>query len=284
MITGGLFLSVALFTFLRVAMQRRAAKQRIETGLVLTVHIEKMIALVQKHRGTSNAITQGNTELLAKLTRLQTEMDTLLANDNTTALQRYPQWESFIEHWPRLKRYSVNTELKPHHLIRQHNLMIDGLLSLLDDVMRYHDLHKMMLDRTTRVSEVCLDTLRVAETIAQVRGVGSGICAHGRCEGADRIIINFLKISVQTSTHNLLKELMSIENQGLATGLSQTSVEIQNSVSQLLRLIESEVVVDGQIKVDTSNYFSVSTSAIDEVLKVFGTVVQYAGKHHVKMV
>jgi hypothetical protein len=276
---------VGLVAFmLRVVALKREEKTRIEHGILLTVHLKRIIDSCQKHRGTSNALNQGNVKVKPQLVNLQGDIDRLISSNDSQRLKRFPQWESFTEHWPRLKKHALAGDLKSHNLVRQHSLMIDGQLSLLDDVMRDHDLHRMMLDRWTRVSEVCLDTLRVAETVGQTRAVGSGICARGVCAGADRIILDFLRISVQSTTHELVKQINAIKNDDLHGTLQTASKSIDDSINKLLQMVEGDVMKDGQLQIDSNDYFNVSTKAIDEVLKVFGIIIHYASQQHTRMI
>lgn len=284
MFIGGVTVIGLLFLFNRLALLRKQEQKRIEQGIVLTVHLKRIIDSCQKHRGTSNAINQGNAKLKPQLVNLQSDIERLINSTDSRLLQRFPQWESFAEHWPRLKKHALAGDLKSHNLVRQHSLMIDGQLSLLDDVMRDHDLHRMMLDRCTRVSEICLDTLRVAETVGQTRAIGSGICAHGTCEGADRIIIDFLRISVQNTTGELLKEINSIKNDDLHINLQAAAKAINDSVSKLVDMVEKQVLKEGRLQIDTNDYFNISTRAIDEVLKVFGIIIHYASQQHTRMI
>lgn len=284
MFVGGLTVVCLIYLISRLAILRREEQSRIEQGILLTVHLKRIIDSCQKHRGTSNAVNQGNDKLKTQLVSLQGDIDRLMTSTDSQALKRFPQWESFAEHWPRLKKHALAGDLKSHNLVRQHSLMIDGQLSLLDDVMRDHDLHRMMLDRCTRVSEVCLDTLRVAETVGQTRAVGSGICARGVCEGADRIIIDFLRISVQSTTNELVKQINGINNDDIHQPLQLAAKSISDSVSKLLNLVEHQVLRDGRLQIDSNDYFNASTRAIDEVLKVFGIIIHYASQQHTRMI
>jgi hypothetical protein len=284
MFVAGLTVVGLVAFMLRVVALKREEKTRIEHGILLTVHLKRIIDSCQKHRGTSNALNQGNTKVKPQLVNLQGDIDRLISSNESQRLKHFPQWESFTEHWPRLKKHALAGDLKSHNLVRQHSLMIDGQLSLLDDVMRDHDLHRMMLDRWTRVSEVCLDTLRVAETVGQTRAVGSGICARGSCEGADRIILDFLRISVQSTTHELVKQINAIKNDDLHGTLQTASKSIDDSINKLLQMVEGDVMKDGQLQVDSNDYFNVSTRAIDEVLKVFGIIIHYASQQHTRMI
>jgi hypothetical protein len=284
MFVGGITIVGLLVIIGRVLVLKREEQGRIEQGILLTVHLKRIIDSCQKHRGTSNAINQGNGKLKPQLVNLQGDIDRLISSNDSQRLRRFPQWESFTEHWPRLKKHALAGDLKSHNLVRQHSLMIDGQLSLLDDVMRDHDLHRMMLDRWTRVSEVCLDTLRVAETVGQTRAVGAGICARGVCAGADRIILDFLRISVQSTTHELVKQINAIKNDDLHGTLQTASKSIDDSINKLLQMVEGDVMKDGQLQVDSNDYFNISTRAIDEVLKVFGIIIHYASQQHTRMI
>ncbi len=284
MFIGGLTVVCLMYLISRLAVMRREEQRRIEQGILLTVHMKRIIDSCQKHRGTSNAVNQGNAKLKPQLVSLQGDIDHLIASSDSLQLKRFPQWESFTEHWPRLKKHALAGDLKSHNLVRQHSLMIDGQLSLLDDVMRDHDLHRMMLDRCTRVSEVCLDTLRVAETVGQTRAVGSGICARGICEGADRIILDFLRISVQSTTNELVKQINGIKNEDLHHALQNASKAISDSIGKLTEMVEFNVLREGRVQVDSNDYFNVSTRAIDEVLKVFGIIIHYASQQHTRMI
>ncbi len=284
MFVAGLTVVGLVALMLRVVALKREEKTRIEHGILLTVHLKRIIDSCQKHRGTSNALNQGNVKVKPQLVNLQGDIDRLISSNESQRLKGFPQWESFTEHWPRLKKHALAGDLKSHNLVRQHSLMIDGQLSLLDDVMRDHDLHRMMLDRWTRVSEVCLDTLRVAETVGQTRAVGAGICARGVCAGADRIILDFLRISVQSTTHELVKQINAIKNDDLHGTLQTASKSIDDSINKLLQMVEGDVMKDGQLHVDSNDYFNISTRAIDEVLKVFGIIIHYASQQHTRMI
>jgi hypothetical protein len=49
-------------------------------------------------------------------------------------------------------------------------------------------------------------------------------------------------------------------------------------------MVEGDVMKDGQLHIDSNDYFNVSTRAIDEVLKVFGIIIHYASQQHTRMI
>lgn len=221
---------ICIIGFSRSRTKKGEKSEQIILGLSLLTHIQKIISLSQQHRGTSNAVLQGNDKLKPRLISLQRELGQLISEGDALNLKEFAQWESFVEHWPRLRHRSIDGALDPKNLIRQHNLMIDNQLSLLDDIVSYYDLKSLKLDDMMHVSELCIDILRVVESVAQARGLGAGACAKGKCTGADQISLNFLKVSISATANELFNDL-GIENSsipGMGLGLAQAKALIES--------------------------------------------------------
>jgi len=272
---------VCIIGFSRSRSKQGELSEQIKLGLTLFTHIQKIMSLSQQHRGTSNAVLQGNDNLKPRLTALQRDLDTLISEGAELNLAEFSQWESFAEHWPRLKLRSMKCDLEPQNLIRQHNMMIDGQLSLLDEIISYYGLSLLKLDRMTHVSELCLDLLRVVERIAQARGLGSGICAKGKCTGADQISLNFLNVSISGATNGLFNELNSIDNPELSEVFSSSSSLIKSGVDNLVQAINTQVLTD-KTTINASDYFNLATKPIDDLLDTFNAVILYASKHYTR--
>ncbi len=264
--------------------QQRLQHRQLRLGLIHLSRLQQLIMLCQQHRGTSNAVVNGDQSLRPQLMNLQQQIDSFINDRQNQVLERFPQWQSFIDHWPRLKQSVLDSNQKAFLLVRQHNVMIDVQLSLIDDVSRYYRLHLLMLDNMTRVSEVCLDTLRVAETIGQMRAIGSGICSRGRVDGADAIALEFLHRSVQGRTEELLRELQSIKNPQLREVLNNQLPLIRDHISHLLQLVEQEVLSKKITQLDATKYFSVATRPIGAVLDSFNIITQYAVNNYAKLI
>jgi hypothetical protein len=249
---------------------------KIKLGLALIVHIQKIISSCQQHRGISNAILQGNKTLKIQLISIQSQLDKLIAEGNALGLNKFPQWESFVDHWPKLKMHSLNRDLTSQNLLRQHNVMVYGQLSLLDDLMSHHELTWIMFGSSIHMSQLCLDTLKVVETIAQSRGIGAGICSKGECIGLDKISLGFLRISIISPTNELLTELAEVDNTLLQSQLKSSSKLIKDGVDNLIAIIENKILVNGRIDMDASEFFKVATQPIDALVSVYQNLVAHA--------
>jgi hypothetical protein len=280
-IAGIILLVFVAFNVKVKSMQRNEAVS-VQTGLKLMTGMQKLIELLQQHRGITNAYHQGNASLKNKLLSIEQDVELIINGQLQPEFSKFDQWHSFVDHWPRLKKHSLAADLSAQNIMRQHHIMIDGQISLLDEITRYFELHFVMLDRFTRVSEICLDTIRTAETIAKARGVGSGICAKGVREGADSISLNYLKISMDSSTNQLFKELSDIDNTDLRQRFSSYSVSIKRSVDKLVNVLEKDILPNKQINLDSQEYFNVATAPIIELVSLYSYVVNYALKRYEK--
>lgn len=255
---------------------KKKQADKIKLGLALIVHIQKIISSCQQHRGISNAILQGNTSLKIQLVSIQSQLDKLIAEGNSLGLNKFPQWESFVGHWPKLKMHALNRDLTSQNLLRQHNVMVYGHLSLLDDLMSHYELTWIMLGSSIHMSQLCIDTLKVAETIGQSRAIGSGVCSRGECLGIDKISLSFLRISIITPTNELLTELAQVDDSLLQSQLKSSSKLIRDGVDNLIATIENKVLIDGRIDMDSSEFFKMATQPIDALLTVYQNLVAHA--------
>lgn len=255
---------------------KKTQADKIKLGLALIVHLQKIISCCQQHRGISNAVLQGNKTLQHQLVSTQSQLDKLIIEGNILGLNTFPQWQSFIEHWPKLKMHLLNGDLTSQNLLRQHNIMVSGHLSLLDDLMSYHELTWIMLGSSIHMSQLCIDTLKVVETIAQSRGIGAGICSKGECLGIDKISLGFLRISIISPTNELLTELGQVENSLLLSQMKSSSQLIKEGVDNLVATIENKVLVDGRIEMDAAEFFKMATQPIDALVIVYQNLVAHA--------
>jgi hypothetical protein len=274
-------LGVGLLILIAVARyfyDKKHYSNEIKLGLNLLEHIQKLVLSCQQHRGLSNAVLQGDSSSKQQLLIVQQKIDGLIHDGNKIGFKNFAQWMSFADHWPRLKNHALNRDLASQNLVRQHNVMIEGHLSLMDEIVRYYNLHTIMLDRVTRMSGLCLDTLRVAETVGQTRALGAGVCARGTCSGVDKIALNFLRISLAATTEHLFEELGSVENKALHEQFKASSQSVKRSIDKLLSALDQYVLIEGNTQIESSEYFKIATKPIEELFSVYNMLLTYGQK------
>ncbi|MCB2425839.1 nitrate- and nitrite sensing domain-containing protein [Methylophaga pinxianii] len=257
--------------------------RRIELAISQLHQLKQLIELCQQHRGISSAVCAGNASLTGKLTFLQHQIDQFILDSRHNEIQTLPQWLSFVDHWPRLKQQVVDRKLSSHQVIRQHNAMIEGQLALFDDLSRLHNLHHFMLDNITRLSGICLDTLRAAEILGQMRAVGTSLCARSQAGGAETMMLTFQRLTASGRIAELLREIAGIRNKDLQVILAEQTTQIERETDLLLQTIDQQVLIEGGLTLSADDYFKTATRAIDTVLNVFSLIINYAADNHAKL-
>jgi hypothetical protein len=275
-----LVLCLLVFTVLKSISKKRIAQAGFQTGFKLMLDLQRLIELIQQHRGMTYALSNGNEQMKIKLQGLDKQVDTIINGQHKVEFAKFEQWKSFVEHWPRLKANSLSGSLTAENLMRQHNMVIEGHLSLLDEITHYYDLHTLMLDRFVRVSELCIDTLRTAETIAQARGLGSGICSKGERHGADSIQLNYLKVSLASTTKQLFAELEGIDNDDVKTKFAAFSISLKANIEKFVDVLDKELLTKKKLTIKTQEYFDLATKPIDDLVSLFIFMVDYSAKQN----
>ena len=274
-----LLLAIFIVRLIYGYRQRQQEKQQIKLGLILLGHIQHVIELIQKHRGLSNAMYLSGDQFDKQLPDIQNQLDVLNMQGQSHALYPFEQWQSFVEHWPRLRAATKEVRLTATQSMRQHNAMIGTQLYLIDEVGHFYGLHKIKLDRMKHMLGLCLDTLRTAESIAKARGIGTGLCGeHGQYR-ADVITLSFIKEDLAVSSDNLFEELLLVDNKELNSYFEQSSKRIGESIKALINMIDEKVLNPKQA-VDTQVYFKLATVPITQLSDVFQTIIKHVANQY----
>lgn len=124
---------VLLLTIHYWLSKTQANKNRPQQGIALVMLIQRIISHCQHHREISNTVSNGDNKFKTQLISIQSELDNLIKQVVEIGLDKFAQWATFVEHWPRLRQHSLQADLPSRNLLRQHNVMVDGHVSLLDE-------------------------------------------------------------------------------------------------------------------------------------------------------
>ena len=254
-------------------------RDQIREGLHLIKYLQKVIVLAQQHRGMTNTLMQGNESLKPEMLAVQTALDHLASNKSRknarikTQLKVFPEWKLAAKTWPKLRDHSLSGDWPVHTLFREHNVLIARLLTLLEDITQHYQLHELMLDRVTHALTVCVHTLRAAEHIAQLRGMGSGVSASGVVGESDKLMLDYLRNTVEESTDLLFGELGQIASPFLKKQLAMSVQSIRDSLNNLLNFIDQMMDDQVQSNMTTKQFFNMATTPIDGLLVVFNLIL-----------
>lgn len=254
-------------------------RAQIKAGLHLIKYIQRVIVLAQQHRGMSNTLMQGNEALKPELLAVQTVLDQLVSNKSRKnvrikgELKVFPEWKLVAKAWPKLRDNALSKEWQVHTLFREHNVLIARLLTLLEEVIQQYHLQAIMLDKVNHALTVCVHTLKVAENIAQLRGIGSGVSTNPVVENSDKLMLDYLRNSVVENSDLLFNELMQIATPFLKKQLAMSSQSIRDSLNTLLRAIDGMMLNQAEFNMSTKQFFNMATIPIDGLQVVFNLII-----------
>lgn len=248
-----------------VSLKRREGIKKLESFKTLLVHL-------QQHRGLSNGELNGDQALHHRVSTVANHIDqdwrtleSLDANLPTT-----DRFSGLFTHWNRLKvRYSG---LSVNNNLEQHNRLILNLLYLIEDISESHHLDYIQPD-TRGIEVIWKELLETAESIGQVRALGTGIVASGGCNSIQRIRVKFLNEKIQRMLSEVTQRLQHALDRGaspsLLSPLLNKVTDTERVILQLTLLNETELYKDDGITISSEAYFSLASRCLEPLLALF---------------
>lgn len=221
-----------------------------------------LVRAIQQHRGLSSGWLAGERSFeqrlherrreidrhlngLAEIARLETAMPRPCFTHQNLVLFRF-QWRELVEDLP---------VLSIEQSIARHSLMISRALDWLSSLGEAR-IELAVPDKVTAgLVRNHADRLpMLAEYLGQVRAVGSGVAARQQCSPVARVRLRYLT----TRAEMLLKEAH-------AAAQNAESNAAAKAVTELLGVVNRQLLGTGTIKLKADVYFETATRAIDAV-------------------
>lgn len=266
-----IFSVIGLNYLVRLKTRRRLSALR-RRGIYKLELLKKLLTHMQQHRGLSNGELNGDSQLKCRVYDVvkMVEKDWEYLEPVKNDVANHDRFMGIYTHWNRLKvRYSG---LSVRNNLEQHNRLIMNLLYLIEDVAESHQLDCIRSD--SRGSEVIWkELLETAESIGQVRALGTGIVAAGGCDSIQRIRVRFLNEKIK----RMLKELITGLQCSLDNGSSRELIapildqvtKTEDSINELITLNETELFSQQGIKISSEDYFSLASRCIEPLMTLF---------------
>lgn len=249
--------SAILFTFTGLCYllftlqnQQRCRRQLQIDGLVKLNSIRKLLTHVQQHRGLSNGVLHGEINLRPRLKTVSDSINNIQQDigDNYPGLLAHDRWQAMLDHWQRLAVDCTNLHVRNN--LEQHNKLILNLLYLIDDIAFATKLHKLNNTHSESIQFLWQELLFTAESIAQIRALGTGIAAAKICTRAERIRLSYLCQSLEQSIN------------------IQQNQDYHLKISHLLKVIDNEIIIT-RPTIKAGHFFNIATESIDMILASF---------------
>ncbi|NQZ49748.1 MAG: hypothetical protein HRT95_06025 [Moritella sp.] len=239
--------------------QQRCRKQLQMDGLVKLNSIRKLLTHVQQHRGLSNGVLHGEENLKPRLKGVTDSIETIQQDisDNYPDLLDNERWQAMLDHWQRLAVDCINLHVRNN--LEQHNKLVLNLLYLINDIAFDHKLHQLSNSNSESIQFLWQELLFTAESIAQIRALGTGIAAAKICTRAERIRLNYLCQSLEQSIN------------------IQQNQDYLLKIAHLLKVIDNEIIIT-KPTIKANLFFNIATESIDMILASFDkqlNIVEY---------
>jgi hypothetical protein len=260
LLTGIGLLVLLLTALLCLEIQRRSQRcEQRRNGLQAVQQGISLMTVVQQHRGISAALLNGDQAFAPRQIAKQAEIDAALSALNLTIqadralASSREDLKSLSEDWAGLRTGVRN--LDPTLSFIQHTDLVRRVLHFIGDIGERAGLLEVRDRRVAKLLETLLLRLPLlVETVGQVRAMGTGFAAKGRCGAVGRIRLTFMGRRIDDCLSQIDPSLKD---------LGQDS---QAKVKVLLDLLTSRIIAAEHIDIAPERYYQVSTEAIDACL------------------
>lgn len=246
-----MFVPLAIVLF-AVGCHARLGKMRFarrSTGLAIAFRLQKLLSLIQKHRGISYRVLKGDDLAATRLPPLQTEIGATI--NSLASMISFPSeqqhWNEIEKHWLRLK--PRNLELDARNNFDQHCRLVASLLTLTEDI--FESCYLSELTDATR-ERAWYKVLLTAEWIGQVRALGSGALVTRSLWGADK------------------GRLQSLSRQLHKAGIELHALGVDNTMMlDLLQVVDLQISLEHFESHTAESFFAMATEAMLPMMREY---------------
>jgi diguanylate cyclase (GGDEF)-like protein/PAS domain S-box-containing protein len=234
-------------------------------GIEQVKRITKTMQLMQSHRGLSATLFSKDTlgSAFAK------NESSLLTSLKGTALgvaagtKLHEEWQAIEADWDNLHKLGLSGTASENFLA--HNRILQKL-----QTMKRHTADQSALSVDPDIDahyllDTSIDTLPMAlETIAQIRGLGSGILARRQASGEQKLQLHILLSDLKNAKNALSVNLADVVryNPGVNQPLNIAFRDFDDALPPLLDLVESDILT-GRFASTSNDFFDLATGVVD---------------------
>jgi len=260
------------------------AKTRLEiNGTAPVIALQKVVQLMQQHRGLSAGMLSGNEALAARrpglaaaLAKAMQAVDARLTSRGASA-STATAWDDLKKRWVDLEQLVANRQLKTVESTQQHTRLIASLMllseTLLDDYNLAQDAGE---DTSALIQGTLVHVPHLAEKLGVMRAQGTGVLTQGNLppEGRSALVALQQRIhELYGDTTRALDKATRI-NAGLKTALGSRVDDMKARVGKTMALADKELISASQLTLPAPAYFDEFTHTIDSLFEFNAVAMQ----------
>ncbi len=251
--------------FISRKISRSARSYRQSNALVTIRQLKRLIAFVQKHRGTCATYIQGNHDAHSSIVEIRHEISQHIALlKSSTQVTQHSSWKGFIDHWSRLESKAVDLDLLSS--FEQHTNMIQNLLFLFEGIAEEYRFTKSFLTQFPDIALLWRELPLTVEFIGQARAVGVAVSTTGYCSQVDKIKLGYLHRKISQLTRIVLQHL---KNNAVMDREAMAAVKLaEQSCGLLIDTINQELLHTEVPAISPQQYFAIASKAMDATNEV----------------
>lgn len=247
------------------------------SGLQMLKPMNRMVQLMQQHRGLSSGVLNGNESMKEKRAAKEKEVaDAVVATDAAlpAALRESAQWKDIRGDWQAIQ--SQGLSWAPPDNLKRHTAMIGKVLGLMVEVA---DATELTLDPEMD-TYYFMDTIvtkmpAMLEPLGITRARGTGILTKKELTPQQRMDLSMLvagmAITMRAQNENLEKVMRYAPT--LKEGLSGPSKEFSDGADKIFGLVRNDIIGE-KFETAPQDYFAMTTQVIDLGYKMmFDTLI-----------
>jgi methyl-accepting chemotaxis protein len=260
-----------------------AAAEREVQGSHALVLLNKVIQLIQTHRGMSAGMLNGNEALAARRPAMRDNvvkaMDAVDAEFKrvSAAPQIQTHWADLRQRWAALEQGVANRQLKSPESTKLHTQLIADELLLSEEVLDEYGLAlDPGVDTYALIQASLVNMPWLAENLGIMRAQGTGFLAQGNLPPESRAALQALKkraLELQGDMFRNLKKA-SDANPAMKADLQAKAESSRLAVDQTLALAERELIGATELKLPAPAYFDEFTRTIDGLYEFNAVAMQ----------
>lgn len=251
-----------------------AEKERM--GVEYNLPIRKFLENMQQHRGMAGAFLNGDTSFKEQILSKQNQIDENIKAVDAVDM-KYGASLKTSDKWKMLKTKAQDIKAKVWSLNSQtsfndHTTLIADILSMITHVSETSNLlFDPQIDSFYLTDAVVAKLPMLSEDLGQLRALGAGVGARKAITEAEKnkIIMQYALVKAAVDANNSGFEAAFRENPNLKSKLENHVRDTVNSINDLLRIVDRDIIRASRIEFNSNDYFQNATRTIATVFKAY---------------
>ena len=246
-------------------------------GLQTLKPVNRMVQLMQQHRGLSSGVLNGNEAMKAKRAAKEKEVIEAVAATEVALSDKQrqiPAWQAIRGDWQAIQ--SQGMSWAPADNLGRHSAMVDKAIRFMVDLADESELTlDPAMDTYYLMDTVVTKMPALLEPMGITRARGTGILTRKEISPQQRLdvsmLISGMSLNLRTQNDNLSK-VMRFAN-GASDRLATPTREFSDGVEKVVALVRDDILSE-KFSTEPQAYFALTTQVIDLGYKImFETLV-----------